>query len=387
MANVGNIWITLKARTEEATNQMKSAFGQMGSMALKLGGMFAGMSFLKGAVEQANTLNEQMNALSVRFGDATKQLTNFGQTSAKQFGLSKTEVLSYANEFSGLLEMMGKGPEETVKSITDLQARISDLGSFSQRSFSEIADGLQSALAGRASMTLQQLGIFLNETDMQAQVAQGAFADLGISADTSFSSLDRGTQVMLRMNSFMKQTQKATGDYSRTLGTSFENQQKLMKANFQNIQIELGQKLLPTLIKVFSWLNDHLNQVIATLGVLGGMFAGFKLGKFVGEMIKGIALLMGFASAKVAAQTGIGAIAAVPAMLGAVGGIIGGILGGVGLSMGSSGAGSSNQGTQVQGESQISLNVNIDSISGQSQVASNSGVRVNMQTNMGRGGN
>ena len=65
MASVGNIWINLKARTEEATSQMKSAFGQMGSMAIKFGSMFAGMSFLKGAVEQANTLNEQMNALSV----------------------------------------------------------------------------------------------------------------------------------------------------------------------------------------------------------------------------------------------------------------------------------------------------------------------------------
>lgn len=377
MASVGNIWVNLKANTTQATSQISKAFNSMGAMALKFGATLAAMNFLKGSIDSANTLNEQMNALNVQFGKASDQILEFGKNSADAFGLSTTEAATYANEFSGLLSKIGKGDDETIGMIIELEKRIADLGSFKQRSFQEIANGLQSALAGRQSLTLQQMGIFLNQADLQAQLAAGSFEEFGFSAETAFQTLDQGTQIFLRLISFMQQSEAATGDFSNTLDSSFENQQKKLKANLEEIQVELGQKLLPMLIDLFSWLNDHINQVITALGILGGMFIGFKLGKFVGEMITAIGLLMGVAAAKTAAQTGIGALAAVPMVVGGVGAIIGGILGGVGLS----GAFKSSSSSSNPKEPEITISV--DPISGR---VDTNGMSSNVMSNYGRGG-
>lgn len=386
MGAIGNIYMRLGIQ-DNATGPAKNVFGKMFSMASTFAASFAGLKFFKGAIDEASDLAESTDALNSIFGESTRKLEEFSRTSSKAFGLSKSDVMSFGVEMSGVMSKTGLSTDQQVDSIIELQKRINDFSNQKNVQFDEIASGIESSLAGRASMALQKLGISLTDETIQTQIASGAFAEMGYSADQAFANLDDGAKAFLRIQSFMKQTSNQAGWFGKNLSTSFKEQKQQATATFADIKSQIGDKLLPTMINLFQWLNDNMQKVITTLGILGGAFLGFKLGSFIGQMIKAISLLMAMAAAKTAAQTGIGSFAAVPAVVGMIGAVVGGLVGGIMFSgIGSGGGASANgdQAAQVQKEAQFNVTVNVDSITG--QAASNSAGRANIQTNLGRGG-
>lgn len=383
MAKVGNIWIDLMAN-DKATSTIKSSFSGLIGMATRFGLAFSAASFVKGGISQMSDYVEAQDSLNRLIGvEGTKALTDYANKAASVAGLSKADFLTNSNNLAGLFSVINDSSFDVSDALIKVQQRVADLGSQYNKSNEDIFAGLQSGLAGRISMTLQQMGIYLTSDAMDTAMLAGEFTNLGYAANTSYESLDASTKTLLRYQHFLNTTDQSAGNFAKTLGISFPNQLKKFNSDVKNSSQNIGssliptiEKLLPILEKMATFISDNIKWILG----LAAAFAGFKLGGFIGQAITAIGLFVGMALGKIASETGIGALAAVPAAAAILGGIIGGVTGGVWFS----GATSSSNGSTTTPEVSDKFEFNFNTIT--SEVSLN-GKPYNSQSGLGRGGN
>ena len=384
MSQIGSLFLRVGVKND-ASKQMSGILKGMRGQMMKFGLAFGAFNFFKTGISQASDFAEAQDSLNRLIGkDGVAALTKFGKTASATAGISSADALTMANNFAGLFAQIPKGAINTGKALVGLEQRVADLGSQFNKSNEEIFKGLQSALSGRVSLTLQQMGIDLSATSLQAEIAAGHFTNMGIAAGTSMASIDKGTLVLMRYRSFLEQTKKSTGNFAATLGISLPNQMKKFKSSMADAKKGIGQALMPAIMKIMPMLQKMADFIANNTKLILGLaaaFVGFKLGGFITKIGIAIAQLVAMAVAKTAAQTGIGALAAVPMVLGAIGAGIAVAVGmsGMGSSAGSSGAASS--GTSPS----TAITVNVNSATGETSVAGNA-QNVNVQSNFGRGG-
>ncbi len=360
MASIGNIWMRLGLQ-DDVTKQSQSIFSGLQKTALKFGASFSAFKFLQTGITAASDLGETVNALNNIIGEeSTAALQAFAQESAIAVGMAESEFLSLSQSFSGIMGDLVTEGKLGAAQIGELTSRVGDLGSMFNLTASELESGLMSALAGRTSQTLQKIGIDLSATALNAEIAAGAFEEMGIASNMTMAQLDNDTQILLRYTQFMRDSELAAGDFENTLGDSLPNQIKKLKAELTTAASNIMTNLLPSLVSAISMLGkmaEFLSRNATLVMALAGAFAGFKLGNFVAQATLAIAKLTGIAVAKTAAQTGIGALVAIPAVLAAIGAGVG-----IATSFGAFGGGSSSAstGSNSSVENQISIDISVD---------------------------
>ena len=98
----------------------------------------------------------------------------------------------------------------------------------------------------------------LDDASMRQQAVK-----MGI-IDTTKDALKPQQKALVAQALILKQTGDAQGDFARTSG-GLANQQKILKAQFENVQASIGRKLLPVALKLASWANDKLIPAITNL--------------------------------------------------------------------------------------------------------------------------
>lgn len=381
MSNVGNVWITTKLK-DQATAQFKKNLGVMRNSALKFGASFGAFSALRSGINEISNAAEAQDSLNRLIGkDGVAALEKYAKTSVNTMGMSRGQLLETANNFAGLFGVIPKGALNTGEAIGALEQRVADLGSQFTKSNEEISTGLQSALSGRISLTLQQMGIYLNQTSMETRMAAGEFAKFGFAADRSFASLTEGEKVLLRYQAFMAQSAGVTNNFADTAGISLPNQLKIMKAQLVTSAAEISKTLMPALMKIIPMISDLVQWLAKAsdwiIG-LGKLFALFKVTQFLVSMGKAIKALYVFAVAKAGAMGGIAG--AVTAGLVAAG--LSEILVGIGGDLFSSG-GSGSSGVAAQKSSNTTF-IHVSGGATVDSVRSNDAGH-NVQTVFGRG--
>lgn len=376
----GSVYVNLKLR-DQATKQLKASIGGMGRMVSKMAVGFGAFSLIKNGVKQISDAAEAQDSLNRLIGkDGTKALTDFANTASRTAGMTRAEVLETANNFAGLFGQIPAGAIDTGKTLAEIEQRVADLGSQFNKSTESINTGLQSALSGRVSLTLQQMGIDLSQTAMQARVAAGAFTQLGFDASTSFQSLSMGEQVLLRQKAFMDLTNKSAGNFAATLGISLPNQIKKMKAKFLEMSASLSKAVMPILnamLPVLSKLAEFIERNAKFITILAGAFAAFKLGNFLVKMYKAIAAMIQLAVAKAAAAGGPAALITGGVVLAGLIAMLGGVAGGMLFGAGGSGS-------QQQAAATTTTVINVSGGATVDEVRSTN-ANHNVQTNFGRG--
>lgn len=171
---------------DKATQEFRQKMNVMRNSVVKMMAGFQAYNFLKGGINQISDAAEAQDSLNRLIGEkGTKALDEFAKKAAGTAGLSRAEVLETANNFAGLFKVIPEGAIDTGNALVGLEQRVADLGSQFNKSNEEIFSGLQSALSGRISLTLQQMGIYLNETAMKTKLLAGEFTSLGFSSTTS----------------------------------------------------------------------------------------------------------------------------------------------------------------------------------------------------------
>ena len=228
------------------------------------------------AIGAASDLNETLSKSKVIFGDAQKQVEKFADGAAKNLGQSKQQALDAAATFGVFGKSAGLSGADLAKFSTNLTGLSSDMASFSNTTPEEAIEAIGSALRGEAE-PIRKFGVLLDDATLRAQAMK-----MGL-IETTTQALTPQQKVLAAHAVILKQTKDAQGDFART-SDGLANQQRILKAQFEDTSAAIGQKLLPMAVKVVTWINDEMIPGATKLyswlkSKLGPVFA--EVGEFI----------------------------------------------------------------------------------------------------------
>jgi hypothetical protein len=199
------------------------------------------------AIMAASDLEENMSKVNVIFGDGAADIEAFAKTAAKSMGQSKAAVLKAAGTFGTFGKAAGLSGKELATFSNDFTALASDLASFNNTTPEEAVDAIGAALRGEAE-PLRKFGVLLNDATLKAEAMK-----LGIYDGTG--ALTDQQKILAAQSAIFTQTADAQGDFART-SDGLANSSRIMSAQMDNLQVSIGQALLPAVQKVLPFVQD-----------------------------------------------------------------------------------------------------------------------------------
>lgn len=230
----------------------------LGKVAGAVAGAFAAreiVSFGKDAVTLASDLSEAADAASTIFGEGFGQLEDTLADSAVTMGMNQAAALELANGYGVLFKELSDTERATVS--LDAAARAADVGSMFNAAPAEVAQAFTAAING-SSETVRRFGIDTSD----AAIKQYALAN-GIEGVDG--KLSESQKKFIRHQIIMRDSSIAAGNFADT-SDGLANQQRILQARFEELQIKLGQKLLPVVVKVAGFLLDEFLPAAERLG-------------------------------------------------------------------------------------------------------------------------
>jgi ABC-type transporter Mla subunit MlaD len=252
----------------KALNQSQSALGKFGSafggVMSVASGFVVGSALLElpglfnSAVQASSNLAESQSKVNVVFGEASKEITDWANNSAKAFGQSKQQALEAAGTYGNLFQAFGIGRKEAADMSTNLVELAADLASFNNTSVDDALLALRSGLSGEAE-PLKRFGVAINDVRLKDEALR-----LGL-IKTKNEALTPGAKAQASYALIMKDTTLAQGDFART-SDGLANKQRIQAAQWENLKTQLGDKLLPIQLAVTSAIMDKLFPALESMG-------------------------------------------------------------------------------------------------------------------------
>jgi hypothetical protein len=248
----------------------KTVAGAVGTLSVA----FATVKSVVGpAITAASNLEESLSKVNVIFGKGADEVEKFASTAARQLGQSKQSVLDAAGAFGTFGKAAGLSGEDLAVFSNDFTTLATDLASFNNTTPEEAVQAIGAALRGEAE-PLRRFGVLLNDATLkQEALTLGIYDGKG--------ALTAQQKILAAQSAIYKQTNDAQGDFLRT-SDGLANSQRTLKAEFANLQVELGKKLLPQM-KEFTYallnISDWVRRNPRTFGIIGDgiSFIGEKL--------------------------------------------------------------------------------------------------------------
>jgi hypothetical protein len=264
------------------TTRSLTGFG-LGSVAVA-GGLVA---LGKNALFAASDLGEMQNKVNVVLEDSSEQVLEFGENSASAFGISNAAALEAAAGFGAMLQSAGLAEQASADMSLAMVELAADMASFNNQDPSVMLEKLRSGLAGEAE-PLRQFGVFLSEAAVKAEAYASGIAEVG-------AELTEAQKVQARYNIIFAQTAKQQGDFARTVGESFPNQLRILKAEFTDTAAEIGKNFIPIATQAVGVLLmglPVLELAANNLGLILIALGGFAAIKYVPALLFSIGLAL-----------------------------------------------------------------------------------------------
>jgi hypothetical protein len=275
---IGNLYVRVGTNLSGLHTGLRTAFASVSSFARSVssfalgnviaGGITGAMSnmagSITGALEAGSTLNETLSKTGVLLGKNAEQATEFAKAlEAKGIG-TQVDVLDSMLNSVNMLRNQGVSMQKSLELAQALEARVGDVASQDNKDPKMIRENLAAAMAGEFQV-LRKYGVNASAEEQQ-----------GTGVKTAQYIIEK----------FMKQTQRAEGDFSRT-GMGFANLQRAgdVRANAasarvgQDLQLVgqafqfFGGRFLQSVLDIsnsgaFQTLGQHLYRIVATLGIV-----------------------------------------------------------------------------------------------------------------------
>ena len=248
----------------------KTVAGAVGTLSIAFATV---KSVVAPAITAASNMEESLSKVNVIFGKGADEVTKFASTAARQLGQSKQSVLDAAGAFGTFGKAAGLGGEDLAIFSNDFTTLATDLASFNNTSPEEAVQAIGAALRGEAE-PLRRFGVLLNDATLkQEAMTLGIYDGKG--------ALTAQQKILAAQSAIYKQTNDAQGDFLRT-SDGLANSQRTLKAEFANVQVQLGQKLLPVMKEFTYSLLDISDWVRRNPKVFGFIGDGIS---FIGEKL------------------------------------------------------------------------------------------------------
>lgn len=207
------------------------------------------------AVTSVKTAAE-FQAFSNNFNQSFREMSDTVRAWARDFGdavgrsrlqmetmLSTTQAMLYP-----MLENRAAAAQMS-KAITQLAI---DLGSFYDVADEEVLQALNSALVGNTE-SMRRFGIVVLDSTLELEAQR-----LGL--QKTVSQMSEAEKMLLRYVQILRQTSDAHGDSIRN-SQEFGNQLKALQAEFTDLRIEIGERLMPYATALLRWARDFLEAL------------------------------------------------------------------------------------------------------------------------------
>lgn len=261
-------------RASKSTERLDNAMVKMARGAV--GGVAFGqiVQFSKQLVNSTAQLEDTIAAAGVTFGEYADQIEKFGQSAAKNFGISQRAAIDAANNFAALGKSAGLTGGDLAEFSTVMVGLAGDLASFRGTSVEDAIGAIGSGLRGEAE-PLRRFGILLDDATLKATaMAMGIYEGEG--------ALTAQQKVLAAQVSILKQSGDAQGDFART-ADSTANSLKTASAEMENAKAAAGEALAPAMTALaqavlpvldgFGALPSELQTVITLSGLSAGAFS------------------------------------------------------------------------------------------------------------------
>ena len=263
--SVGQIGLDLVVNKNDFEQQMNGIQGLAKKAGMALAGAFAAkklVNFGKSCIELGSDLSEVQNVVDVVFPEMNKQIDQFAQNAAMQFGLSETMAKRYSGTFGAMAKAFGFGEKAAYDMSTTLTGLAGDVASFYNINQDEAYTKLKSVFTGETE-SLKDLGIVMTQTALDSYALQNGFGK-------TTAKMSEMEKVALRYQFVQDKLTNAAGDFSRT-SDGWANQVRILQLQFEGLQATIGQGL----INVLSPVIKVINTIIGKLMSLANAFKAF----------------------------------------------------------------------------------------------------------------
>jgi len=234
------------------------------------------------AFQAAMDANEMESAFGETFGKSADHVKRWAEATGNRMERSTQEMMGMAMSYQDIL---GKqmDPQKAAELSKTLTVLTQDLASFKNLSNEDAKAKIFSGLIGEAE-PLRSVGVLLSENAVQAKALAMGFKKVN-------GQLSEGDKVASRAALIMEQLGSASGDVLRTQDST-ANRLKAAQTAWEELQIKIGQELLPKLtplIDKFAQLVEMFTNLPA--GVQGFIVVLAILAALIGPILIGVGLL------------------------------------------------------------------------------------------------
>ena len=241
---------------EGLKGKLSKAFGDMGKIAggifmAEVGGQLAGMAVdtIKSSIGLARDFNEIQSKSNTVFGESAKAINDWAASASTGFGQSKAQALNAASAFGNMFSQLGMGKQTAAEMSMKMTELASDFASFHNADITDVLQAQQAAFRGEYD-ALQKFVPTINA----AAVQQEAMAETGKTNAAQLTAQEKAAATYTLM---LKGAGDAQGDFDRTSG-SLANQQRILSAQWQDLQVKIGQVLIPALTEIVTAINTKV---------------------------------------------------------------------------------------------------------------------------------
>jgi hypothetical protein len=291
------IKLTLEDHASKALDKSRGKLKQFGETATKVG---RGMSmFVTGplmamgavALKKASDFEEMESKFNVVFGKMAEQTKSWAETFGDSVNRSTNDVMAWMSTLQDTFVPLGFAREKGAEMSKTLAKLTVDMASFNNESEANVLRDMQSALVGNHE-TMRKYGVIITQATLDQEL-------LNMGIEGGVRAATEQEKVLARMNIIMAGTSDAQGDAART-ADSFANRMRGLKAQVQEVLIQLGSQLLPiasdligVLTKAAQWFGNLTERQQKIIVVVAGVVAAIgPLLLIVGQVIAAIQALI-----------------------------------------------------------------------------------------------
>lgn len=271
VAEVRDMIRGVQQTTDSIEGMGRKAQGSLGGIKSMVGA-FAGLAavqvatqFIGDAIGAASNLQQSMGAVETVFGDYADSVVSNSKKAADNFGLSMNQYNESAALLGTMLGNQNLTMEDTVKKTDQMIGVASDLAATYGGDVSSAVEAVTAAYKGEYEQ-LERYGVSIKASDVSARLAAKGQSELEGEARKAAESI-------AAEELFLEQTGGAIGAFGRESDT-LAGQQAILGAKFEDVKAKLGEKLLPILTTVGTWILEE------------GIPAMQEFGKWFGENIQ-----------------------------------------------------------------------------------------------------
>ena len=292
MANyeLGNLYYKITGDTREFDKSITSSqksFSKVGGAMQGIGRKIAGVlatigiaKLAKDSLAAASAAEEVNNKFGVVFKTTLDAAASAAANLSENYGLSTTKSKELLSSTGDLLAGFGVAEGTALDLSVRTQQLAVDLASFTN--YSGGAEGASAALTKAMlgeTESLKSLGIAINQAELKK------FAeDQGL----VFEEMSRGEKAALTLDLAYKQSTNSIGDFERS-SASFANQQRIATSRIEDLQVAMGNQLLPVANVGITLFNDFTKELLDSANSLETFVTSAEGAAQVASVFGGIA--------------------------------------------------------------------------------------------------